>query len=210
MGTLMNTFNDVSRLQRELLEVYKIRQVCIKLLENRQYVVAFGEYEISYDDFWEFFDTRMKKEELTILAFKKYDPKTQIFVFFLDKDPEIDRISRTTISTYYDRMKKEGVSRSILITSQKLSTQAAKSLELITEGTEGAISIEVFHESELQVNITEHILVPKHQVLTCDERYQLLERYKLQVTTTQLPRILRSDPVAKYLGFESGDIVKIL
>jgi DNA-directed RNA polymerase I, II, and III subunit RPABC1 len=188
--------------------MYKIRQVCFDLLENRGYVVASGEREISYDEFREFFSRSIKKEELTILAFKKLVPNVQIFVFFHESDRGTDRISRNTISKYYERMKKEGVSRSILVVTQKLSSQAVKSLELIAKGTDGAISIEVFQESELLVNVTQHVFVPKHRVLTQDEKYQLLERYK--VVTRQLPCILKTDPVARYLGLESGDIVKIL
>jgi DNA-directed RNA polymerase I, II, and III subunit RPABC1 len=37
-------------------------------------------------------------------------------------------------------------------------------------------TIEAFQESELLVNITHHILVPKHEVMTADEKKQLLLR----------------------------------
>merc|ERR1712078_253761 len=128
-------------------------------------VVPLGEREISYDEFLEFFNNQISKEELTILAFKRLDPSAQIFVFFLDREDGKDRISRKSISTYYQRMKTEGVSRSILVMPEKLSPQAAKSLNLIAEGTKGTILIETFLESELLINITEHVFVPKHQVL---------------------------------------------
>jgi len=36
--------------------------------------------------------------------------------------------------------------------------------------------IEIFSDSELLVNITRHSLVPKHVVLTNDEKKMLLER----------------------------------
>jgi DNA-directed RNA polymerase I, II, and III subunit RPABC1 len=204
----MNRRENFPEFQKKLYRLYRIRQVCINLLKNRQYVLASGECEIPYSEFCEFFNDRITKEELTILAFKKPDPNVQIFVFFVDCEDGKDKISRKTISTYYQRMKREGVSRSILVIPEKLSPQAVKSLDLIAKGTSGTVIIETFQESELLVNITEHVLVPKHQVLTTGERIQLLERYN--VTTKQLPRILRSDPVARYLGLEPGDIVKIL
>lgn len=36
--------------------------------------------------------------------------------------------------------------------------------------------IELFDESELLVNITEHVFVPKHTLLTEEEKKQLLKR----------------------------------
>merc|ERR1712224_544278 len=102
----------------------------------------------------------------------------------------------------------EGVMRAILILSKNLSEQAEKTLSSIKTDTHGRIIIETFLERELLVNITEHILVPKHQLLTNAEKIQLLNRYKLR--EAQIPRILSNDPVARYLGIDVGDVVRII
>jgi DNA-directed RNA polymerase I, II, and III subunit RPABC1 len=68
--------------------------------------------------------------------------------------------------------------------------------------------IEHFKEAELLVDITEHQLVPVHQVLTLTEKSELLKRYRLK--ETQLPRTQPNDPVARYYGMKRGHVVKII
>jgi DNA-directed RNA polymerase I, II, and III subunit RPABC1 len=68
--------------------------------------------------------------------------------------------------------------------------------------------IEHFKESELLVDVTQHQLVPEHQVLTPNEKSELLKRYRLK--DSQLPRIQTNDPVARYLGMKRGQVVKII
>ena len=68
--------------------------------------------------------------------------------------------------------------------------------------------VEHFLDSELLNNITEHELVPEHIVLTPEEKMEVLSKHKLK--ESQLPRILTSDPVARYFGMKKGQVVKII
>ncbi|MBC7091122.1 MAG: DNA-directed RNA polymerase subunit H [Nitrososphaeria archaeon] len=58
-----------------------------------------------------------------------------------------------------------------------------------------------------EFSIMDHILVPKHEILSPEEAKIVLETYR--VKPHQLPYILSSDPVVKELGAKPGDIIKI-
>ena len=62
-------------------------------------------------------------------------------------------------------------------------------------------------EKETEIDIFLSGLVPKHEILTDEEKKQLLIQYG--VSEKQMPRIKSTDPVAKKLGAKRGDVVKI-
>ncbi|KAJ7972145.1 putative DNA-directed RNA polymerase II [Quillaja saponaria] len=65
----------------------------------------------------------------------------------------------------------------------------------------------VMHITDLLVNITKHVLKPKHRVLTNREKQNLLKKYNIE--EKQLPRLLQQDAIARYYGLERGQVVKV-
>ncbi|MBT4541156.1 DNA-directed RNA polymerase subunit H [Candidatus Woesearchaeota archaeon] len=57
-------------------------------------------------------------------------------------------------------------------------------------------------------DVTKHILVPKHTIISERERKQVLEKYN--ITYKELPKILVNDSAIKHLKPKVGDIVKIV
>ncbi|MEM2272751.1 MAG: DNA-directed RNA polymerase subunit H [Candidatus Bathyarchaeia archaeon] len=57
-------------------------------------------------------------------------------------------------------------------------------------------------------NIFKHYLVPRHEILSPEERQALLEKYRVE--PYKLPRIKASDPAIRLIGAKPGDIVKII
>jgi DNA-directed RNA polymerase subunit H (RpoH/RPB5) len=68
---------------------------------------------------------------------------------------------------------------------------------------------ECFSMADLQLNVSRHKLVPTHELLAQDEVAELLRALMLK-SRAQLPSILRSDPMARYVGCFPGDVVRIL
>lgn len=67
--------------------------------------------------------------------------------------------------------------------------------------------IEVFKFNKLQSDITEHILVPKHEVLTKEEGENVLESYRAR--KRDMPLIRTNEDVAKYYNMKPGEITRI-
>jgi DNA-directed RNA polymerase I, II, and III subunit RPABC1 len=68
------------------------------------------------------------------------------------------------------------------------------------------IVIELFGKYELGFNVTKHKLVPKHILLTPEEKKVVTKLYGVK----NIPQIKSSDPLAKYFGAKKGDVFHII
>ena len=67
---------------------------------------------------------------------------------------------------------------------------------------------EIFKFTELMICIVEHILVPKHMILSQDETNQVLQEYCAR--KRDMPFIMSNDPVARFYNMKPGEICKII
>ena len=58
------------------------------------------------------------------------------------------------------------------------------------------------------MDVSTHILVPKHVKLSEEEKKELLEEYNISLK--QLPKITKSDPAIEHMETETGDVIKII
>ena len=63
-------------------------------------------------------------------------------------------------------------------------------------------------KTEAMFDISSHVLVPKHTLLTEEEAQEVLEKYRIK--PYQLPYIKRSDPAIRDSKAQIGDVVKII
>ncbi len=96
-------------------------------------------------------------------------------------------------------MKDAEIERAIIVSGGRY-TQAAKAQAKKKE-------IEFIPRIFPSFNIFDHTLVPKHEIVSDEEKQRLLTQYRIQ--PYQLPQIRSSDPAAKAIGAEAGDILRI-
>jgi DNA-directed RNA polymerase subunit H (RpoH/RPB5) len=96
----------------------------------------------------------------------------------------------------------------MIVTKDKLSSTNYKSFDNNDEYNK--IEFEYFMINELKFNISKHILVPKHEILTdTEEIADIMKEYKIKIKS-QLPIISKEDPMSKYLNAKTGDLIRII
>jgi len=67
--------------------------------------------------------------------------------------------------------------------------------------------IEIMGDEKEELKLSEHYLVPKHEIMNEKEGTELLKKFK--ITKKQLPVITHLDPMVKEIDAKMGDIIKI-
>ena len=185
--------------KEDLSRLFKVWKTLKKMMEVRGYD---KDYEkIDYDDWI----SKIRKEKIMKGIFRKKDvndPNKKIILYY-QYFPD-QKVNTVYINEFLELMREIKVNSGIIIISGKLSQQAKQKVQEINK----ELQVEIFTVNELVVNITEHELVPKHILLSKEDKDILLKRYKIK--ENQLPKILVTDPVARFLGLKRGDVVKII
>jgi len=69
-------------------------------------------------------------------------------------------------------------------------------------------NVELFDYADFFIDKASHILVAPHRILSKDEGEQILKQYN--TTFNQLPKLLKTDPMARYYNIQVGSICEII
>lgn len=118
--------------------------------------------------------------------------------FFTDKNIE-DELIKTNTKTII-----------IIIMADISLTELQKILNSYYTFNKKEIYIQIFSIKRLILNILNHSLVPKHEIMTEEDYINEVQNiYNITNKSHQLPYIKRDDPVAKYIGLRPNQICKI-
>ena len=125
----------------------------------------------------------------------RIDDGSQICVFMINTP----KFNVSLVEEYIVLMNELGINHSIIVYKNTITPFAKKVLTSCD-----SMTIELFLEDELQYNITKHRLVPLHEKLQDTEADEFKKKYG-----TKYPIILKTDPIARFYGYNRGDIIKI-
>lgn len=100
---------------------------------------------------------------------------------------------------------KNEYSHYIVVLKDKTTSTSTKSIQERLKNSE----VEIFEIKELIFNISKHSLVPKHTLIKDEESIRQLFSTLHIENRMQLPIILKTDPMARYLNAKPGNILKI-
>ncbi|KAK7044138.1 DNA-directed RNA polymerases II 24 kDa polypeptide (RNA polymerase II subunit 5) [Paramarasmius palmivorus] len=186
----------------ESAKLWKVSRTIHELVRDRGFQVSDEEINLDLHTFRETYANSMgvvDRSQLNFYTYSRADSSDQIFVFFSDEKS----VGVKTMRKMLEILEQKSIQRGIIVFPGNMTPSARKVIVAMAN----QYRLEEFSESDLLVNITHHTLVPRHEVLSPEEKKVLLAKYRLK--DTQLPRIQLADPVARYYGLRRGQVVKI-
>jgi DNA-directed RNA polymerase I, II, and III subunit RPABC1 len=100
----------------------------------------------------------------------------------------------------------------IIIMKDKITTNITKEINQVKYK-----NVEVFQVRNLLVNITKHDLQPKFDIILPNEEDDIIKQFvSVNLTSgvinqfkSKLPKIMKDDPVARFYGLKTGNLLKI-
>lgn len=182
-------------------QLYKSRNVLLQYLNIQKYnikdhtKISIGELNTMKDN---------GQLDMTLTRKLENDEIETVHVkYALDKG-----LKPKTVTELYDSLNMQSMEKStlILVLNQDINDTMKDTLMRIWENEQKFVI--TFTISELQFNLFDHILVPKHNILNQSEEIALLN--KLRINRDNLPSISRFDPPIKALGIRPGRICHII
>ncbi|KAK1315809.1 hypothetical protein QJS10_CPA05g00789 [Acorus calamus] len=154
--------------------------------------------DLTLTDFRSLFGESPSPDRLSISASHASLPNKKVLVVFCGKEV----LKLKSVQAIYQEVLNEGLNELVLVMQGRITAQARQHLS-----DNFPFKVQTFQITDLLVNITKHVLKPKHEILTPEEKHKLLKKYNLE--EKQLPRMLETDAVARYYGLGRGQVVKV-
>lgn len=119
------------------------------------------------------------------------------------------RVTERELTNFIEFAKENNYSSGTIVVSPSRAsdTTMAALRSYIAERTNPLVQF--FDIRHLQIDISKHRKVPKHRIISDDERETLMKSFKL-LKPELLPKIDSQDAMARWIGARPGDIVEVV
>lgn len=190
-----------------LEKLFKSRKIILEMIKSRGYnTEPFNNYSLNEIELMFSNHPKNNKEisPLDILTSNNDDNKIQV-KYILTPKIRISNI-QTLIDTIIENLQKND--SLILITRDKITSDLALEEILNKIYKEKQIFIQYFYIDTLTFSVIEHEFIPEHYILSDEEKTTFIENLNI-TSLDKLPKIKKTDPVAKYHGMKLNDICRI-
>ena len=138
-------------------------------------------------------DEELIQNTRIIVNSDKEDDKVHVYFF-------TEKMGVNEIKTLFEELKNDKVTHFMFITKNKLTSYAVKEMKKY----EKIMYVETFYTDQMLFNITKHVLVPKHELLTPEEN-----KLFIQKIGKKIPHIKKNDKVCRYYNGKIDQIFRI-
>ncbi|ORD99831.1 RPAB1 [Hepatospora eriocheir] len=177
-------------------KIYLANNTIVEMLIDRGYNPTRTTYDTIEDFGLEFRNVLTEPRSLNFVS--KKDQLTTAVYFSLE-----EKIPKSTLEGIVQNNINDGCNNLIIIMQNKLNHACVSYLNSVRAN----IFVEGFLFNELLFNPTKHELVPHHKIMNQLEITELLKKHSC--TLENLPKILSTDIITRYLGAKVNDVISI-
>ena len=128
-------------------------------------------------------------ENMDTMIYSKPDNNI-VYIFLID----IPKLNIDVIRPFQEILDAKKIQHAVVVYGISVTSSAKNILDTMS------IQIELFSAAQLQYNITKHVLVPRHALVDAPGHPE----------RNNYPIIKKTDPISRYYGFASGQVVRIV
>lgn len=208
----MSEANDIL-VNLDIKRFYKIYENVHQMLADREYNPV--DPKMTYEEYISFYlgllavledpdndiDAFAFIDELALLFERR---KKNLLVYFYPLD---SKLCQSDMSYIHRLVRVRKAKHLIIVVNNNATPKASSVVEILGH------TAQLFKEKELLINVTKHQLVPKHTLVTGEERDRILNHYAIgkdgQIHLDLFPGIFSTDPICKYYNFKLDDLIEI-
>lgn len=190
----------MSESSEQINSLYKSRVNIIKLLQARGFDVSAYENPSIND-----VHIMTQNKQLDFIVTNASTGQKTMVIYHLAKTLRPVVLNEIVVTQYEGERTLKKDDNLIIIARLEPNDTLTRAMQAIWEKDKYYVNI--FNITRLQFNILEHVYVPKHTVLSDDEKKAVIDKYN--IIDNNIPSISRFDPVAQAIALRPGEFCKI-